>query len=87
MIASNSKKYIPGPTEGTFMVTDKAYTPFMQETIVDNKLTLETKSTWVVKGAFMSGPFINYAIKDEINKRIRVFTSSFGRFQFSVEKA
>ena len=66
---SIGQKYIPGPSEGTFMVTDKAYTPFMQETIVDNKPTLETKSTWVVKGAFMSGPFINYAIKDEINKR------------------
>jgi len=66
---SIGQKYIPGPSEGTFIVTDKAYTPFMQETIVDNKPTLETKSTWVVKGAFMSGPFINYAIKDEINKR------------------
>lgn len=66
---SVSEKYIPGPIEGTFMITDKAYTPFMQETIVDNKPTLETKSTWVVKGAFMSGPFINYAIKDEINNR------------------
>ena len=66
---SIGQKYIPGPTEGTFMLTDNAYTPFMQETIVDNKPTLETKSTWVVKGAFMSGPFINYAIKDEINNR------------------
>ena len=66
---SIGQKYIPGPSEGTFMLTDTAYTPFMQETIVDNKSTLETKSTWVVKGAFMSGPFINYAIKDEINKR------------------
>ena len=66
---SIGQKYVPGPVENTFMITDKAYTPFMQETIVDNKTTLETKSTWVVKGAFMSGPFINYAIKDEINKR------------------
>lgn len=66
---SIGQKYIPGPAEGTFMITDTAYTPFIQETIVDNKSTLETKSTWVVKGAFMSGPFINYAIKDEINKR------------------
>lgn len=66
---SIGEKYIPGPTEGTFMMTDNAYTPFMQETIVDNKHTLETKSTWIVKDAWMSGPFINYAIKDEINKR------------------
>ena len=66
---SIGQKYVPGPTEGTFMITEEAYTPFMQEVILDNKPTLETKSTWTVKGAFMSGPFINYAIKDEINNR------------------
>lgn len=66
---SIGKLYIPGPTEGTYMITEQAYTPFIQETILDNKVTLETKSTWEVEGAFMSGPFINYAIKDIINKR------------------
>ncbi|NNK81895.1 MAG: DUF4837 family protein [Flavobacteriaceae bacterium] len=66
---SIGKQYIPGPTEGTYMTTEEAYTPFMQQTIVDNKPTLETKSTWEVEGAWMSGPFINYAIKDEINNR------------------
>ena len=66
---SIGKKYIPGPTEGTYMTTEEAYTPFIQKTILDNKPTLETKSTWEVKGAWMSGPFINYAIKDNINNR------------------
>lgn len=66
---SIGQKYVPGPSEGTYMITEEAYTPFMQEVILDNKPTLETKSTWKVSGAFMSGPFINYAIKDEINNR------------------
>ena len=69
---SIGKKYIPGPTEDTFMITEDAYTPFSQETILDNKSTIETKSIWEVEGAFMSGPFISYSIKDEINKRILV---------------
>ncbi|NQX85240.1 MAG: DUF4837 family protein [Flavobacteriaceae bacterium] len=67
---SIGKKYIPGPTEGTFMRTEEAYTPFMQATIVDNKPALETKSTWHVKGAFMAGPFINYVIQDKDNQRL-----------------
>ncbi len=66
---SVSKKHIPGPTEDTYMVTDKAYAPFFGKTSIDNKPTYETKSTWIVKGAFMSGPFINYAIEDKINNR------------------
>jgi hypothetical protein len=69
---SIGKKYIPGPTEGTFMTTEEAYTPFMQSTIVDNKPALETKSTWHVKGAYMAGPFINYVIEDKDNQRLIV---------------
>ena len=66
---SIGKKYIEGPKEGSYMITEDAYTPFHSETIIDNKPTLETKGIWDVKNAFMSGPFINYAIEDKINKR------------------
>ena len=30
----------------------------------------ETRGTWEVKGDFMGGPFLNYIVKDTINKRI-----------------
>lgn len=66
---SIGKKHIPGPVEGSYMITEKAYTPYMNKTSIDNKETLETKSTWEVENAFMAGPFLNYAIKDEVNNR------------------
>ena len=66
---SIGKKYIEGPVEGSYMITEKAYAPFYNQTIIDNKPSLETKGLWEVKNAFMAGPFVNYAIKDEINKR------------------
>ncbi|WP_203256638.1 DUF4837 family protein [Hyunsoonleella ulvae] len=66
---SIGKQYIEGPVEGSYMSTEMAYTPFHGETILDNKPTLETKGMWQVKNAFMAGPYINYAIEDEINKR------------------
>ncbi len=66
---SIGKAHIEGPTEGSYMATENAYTPFHSEIIIDNKPTLETKGIWDVKNAFMSGPFINYAIEDKINKR------------------
>ena len=69
---SIGKAYIPGPIEGSYMITEEAYTPFLNKTIIDNKSTLETKSTWEVKNAFMAGPFINYIIEDEINNRLLV---------------
>ncbi|WOD45033.1 DUF4837 family protein [Hwangdonia lutea] len=66
---SIGKKYIPGPVDGSYMITENAYTPFHSETILDNKPALETKGLWDLKGAFMAGPYINYAIEDKINNR------------------
>lgn len=69
---SIGKAHIPGPVEGSYMITEAAYTPFLNRTIIDNKPTIETKSTWEVKNAFMAGPFINYIIEDKTNNRLVV---------------
>ena len=66
---SIGKKYIGGPIDGSYMITENAYTPFHNETILDNKPTLETKGMWDVKNAVMAGPFVNFAIEDKINNR------------------
>jgi hypothetical protein len=81
---SIGKLYIPGPLEGTYMTTEEAYTPFLTNTIIDNKPTFETRSTWEVKDAYMAGPFLNYAIRDEINQRYVIFEGF--AFAPSVEK-
>lgn len=70
---SIGKVHIPGPLDGSYMITEEAYTPFLSNTIIDNKTTFETRSTWEVKDAYMAGPFLNYAIKDEINQRYIIF--------------
>lgn len=67
---SVGKIHIEGPLEGSYMATENKYTPFISETILDNKPAFETKGLWDVKNAFMSGPFINYAIEDKVNNRI-----------------
>ena len=51
---SIGKKYIAGPIEGSYMITEDAYTPFHGETILDNKPTLETKGIWEVENAVMA---------------------------------
>lgn len=66
---SVGKIHIEGAAEGTFMGTESAFTPFISETIIDNKTAYETRGLWDLKNAFMSGPFINYAIEDKVNGR------------------
>jgi hypothetical protein len=66
---SVGKIHIEGALEGSYMATEPAFTPTISEAIVDNKFSFETRGIWDLKNAFMSGPFINYAIEDEVNNR------------------
>ncbi|XCF06507.1 DUF4837 family protein [Tamlana crocina] len=66
---SVGKLHIEGGVEGSYLATEEAYTPYLAETIIDNKPALETKGIWELRNAFMGGPFINYVIEDKINKR------------------
>ena len=63
------KTHIQGENKDSYMITETAYAPYVNEIIIDNKPTLETKGLWDMKNDWMSGPFINYAIEDKINNR------------------
>ncbi|MBW2961542.1 DUF4837 family protein [Mesonia aestuariivivens] len=66
---SIGNQHVPGPNEGSYLITEEAYAPYLFESKIDGKFAYETKGTWEVKGAFMAGPFINYAVRDEKNNR------------------
>ncbi|WP_438961172.1 DUF4837 family protein [Nonlabens sp.] len=50
--------------KGAF-VTERAYSPYVNESNVNGKFAYETKGLWEVTEQFMSGPFLNYAIYNE----------------------
>lgn len=69
---SIGKAHIPGPTEGSHMITEKAFSPYIFESEVDGKFAYEVRGTWEVFNFYMAGPFISYIIKDEENDRYLV---------------
>lgn len=69
---SIGKLYIKTRGSLTRMITDDAYSPYYSKTDIGGKIAFETKGTWQMKNDYMSGPFINYAIKDKKNNRILV---------------
>ena len=66
---SIGKIYVPGRVPGSYMITERAYLPYYYKTKVNNMDAILTKGTWEVQNDFMAGPYINYIIKDTINKR------------------
>lgn len=69
---SIGKARIPGPTEGSYLITEEAYSPFINKGMLDGRTCWETKGTWEVKGDFMAGPYISYLINDSVNNRLLV---------------
>ncbi len=65
---SVGSKLLPVEDDGLF-ITEGAYAPYLFKTTLDGKFAYLTKGTWEVKDAYMGGPFLNYAVKDEKNNR------------------
>ena len=66
---SIGKIYVPGRLNGSYMITERAYRPFYYKSEISGQELYITKGTWEVKNDFMAGPFLNYRIKDTVNKR------------------
>jgi len=66
------EKYIPGEIEGSYMMTEEAYTPHIFNVELDGKKAFETRGKWEVKGVFMAGPFLSYTVVDKPNNRLVV---------------
>lgn len=65
-------RYIKGRERNTQMITGEDYAPYFSITTLDGKKAYETKGTWELKNDFMTGPFINYAIVDNLYGRVLV---------------
>ena len=67
---SIGEEFIPGRIQNSYMITEKEYLPYISYQSVNGFEAIETRGTWEVKGDFMGGPFINYIIKDTLNKSL-----------------
>ena len=67
------KKYIPGPSDGSYMITEAAYSPHIMPTQFNELSAFETRGKWEVKNDWMAGPFLNYTLIDKANNRLLVF--------------
>ena len=66
---SVGKSFVPGRNKNSYMITEEAYEPYIKKTRVGGLNAFETRGTWELKNDFMAGPFINYLIKDTVNRR------------------
>ena len=64
------KKYIPGPTDGSYMSTDTVTPLSVKQYEFNGLYALEIRGLWKVENDYMGGPFVNLSVLDEKNNRI-----------------
>ena len=69
---SFTRKYVPGPTSGSYMKTEPSYPVIFTEMVKNDNYLVELRGLWRLENAFMGGPFISHTIFDE--KRNRIIT-------------
>jgi len=71
---SITKKFIPGPSDGSYMkISQDIVYPFFKEINFNDNFAIETRGLWKLEGDFMGGPFINYTLVNE--KSLKVITA------------
>ena len=66
---SIGKAFIEGRLPNSYLITEKAYEPYVYSTTFKKKPALEIRGTWEVHGDFMAGPFLQYIINDKPKNR------------------
>lgn len=69
---NTGKKHIPGGPEGSYMITEAAYTPHIYNTTLNGKPAYKVLGKWEIYKDFMAGPFVSYFVYDKARKRLVV---------------
>jgi hypothetical protein len=65
-----TRKYVPGPSTGSYMIIEQAYPVSFNEYTRDNLYCAELRGLWNLENGFMGGPFINISFLDEKMNRV-----------------
>jgi hypothetical protein len=67
-----TKRFVPGPTDGSYMAVETEATPYRREITVNDINVIELRSLWKVENDFMGGPFVSFSIVDEEKNKVKV---------------
>lgn len=65
-----TKRYVPGPTPGSYMATERKYFPSYEESEFKGNFALEVRGLWKMENDFMGGPFYSLTVVDESRGRL-----------------
>jgi hypothetical protein len=65
-----TRKYVPGPVDGSYMKTEDEFPVMFSEKTKNGQYMVEIRGLWRTEKAFMGGPFISHTMLDEERNRV-----------------
>lgn len=65
-----TKRFVPGPIEGSYMTVERQTPAFRREIKVNGIDVIELRNLWKVENEFMGGPFISFSFVDEEKNKV-----------------
>ncbi|MAO46725.1 MAG: hypothetical protein CL823_06195 [Crocinitomicaceae bacterium] len=65
-----TKKFINGPTDGSYMAIERHMIPTYEEIAFNGEIAAEVKGLWRMENDFMGGPFYSLTMYDKENARL-----------------
>lgn len=57
-----TKKFVPGPNQGSYMAVESEAVPYRREMKVNDIPVIELRNLWKVENDFMGGPFVSFTV-------------------------
>lgn len=65
-----TKRFVPGPADGSFMTVEQESIPYRREITVNDIDVIELRNLWKVENDFMGGPFVSFAFVNEKRNKV-----------------
>lgn len=69
---SITENFIPGPTEGSYMITSDVIPPKVERTTFKDRFSVKIRGLWELENGFMGGPYMSYTFVNK--KRNKLYT-------------
>lgn len=65
-----TKRFVPGPTQNSYMQVESETVPYRREMKVNEIDVIELRDLWRVENDFMGGPFVSFTMVDEVKNKV-----------------
>jgi len=70
-----TRSFIPGPTEGSYMITSDVIPPKVERTTFKEQFAVKIRGLWELENGFLGGPYMSYTFVNENNGKLYTLDS------------